>query len=238
MNRYTKLFLATIIACTPVFTYGEGAVTQTKNEMTGAVQYQYFLMSSNDDQEFLRVICEPTGGIEYSFCRIKYRNLPEAGVSCHLDYNYKFDNEAIETKKFQYTQGLDYSQYQPLLQKLLQHDKLVIDTMPGISGMPTPVFDIKDFRIKYKQFSYQCKIGNSGTTSQEVDETPPKPVADLIKKADSLNDKCRDGSGDNPATMKACDDREAIVDLIKKKGWCYGRSDQIQAEKTWVKCEE
>jgi hypothetical protein len=44
---------------------------------------------------------------------------------------------------------------------MLQHDKLVIDTMPGISGMPTPVFDISDFRVKYKQFSHQCSIGGA-----------------------------------------------------------------------------
>jgi len=141
--------------------FAEGAVTQTKNEMTGAIQYQYFLMSKNDDSEFLSVTCEPSGGIEYQFCRFKYKNLPEAGVRCNLDYNYKFDNGQIESKKYQPSAGLDYSAYQPFLQKMLQHNKLVIDTMPGISGMPTPVFDISEFRLKYKQFSHQCSIGGA-----------------------------------------------------------------------------
>jgi hypothetical protein len=140
--------------------FAEGVVTQTKNEMTGAIQYQYFLISKNDDSEFLRVICEPRGGISYQSCRFKYKNLPEAGVRCNLDYNYKFDNGQIESKKYQPSAGLDYSEYQPFLQKMLQHDKLVIDTMPGISGMPTPVFDISEFRVKYKQFSHQCSIGS------------------------------------------------------------------------------
>ena len=59
----------------------DGILNKKKNELTGEVQYTYFLLSSNDQQEFLEVLCEPTGGIEYTMCRIKYKNLPGAGYT-------------------------------------------------------------------------------------------------------------------------------------------------------------
>lgn len=60
---------------------------------------------------------------------------------------------------------------------------------------------------------------------------PPKNVASLIADYYLLDDKCRGGSGDNPETMKSCDKRDAIVDKIQTKGWCWGKEDETKFEK-------
>lgn len=58
----------------------------------------------------------------------------------------------------------------------------------------------------------------------------------LIKQADKLNDQCRGGSGDNPATIKACDKRDKLFDELASKGWCYGHEGQAGYERQWEKC--
>jgi hypothetical protein len=65
----------------------------------------------------------------------------------------------------------------------------------------------------------------------------PANIAALIKTEDKLNDKCRGGSGDDPATMKACDQREKYVKKLEKLGWCWGHAGQIDADRTWEKCK-
>ena len=66
--------------------------------------------------------------------------------------------------------------------------------------------------------------------------SPPKDVALLIAQAETLNDKCRGGSGDDPATEKACGERDAIFRKKKEKNWCWGHDDQIGADRTWERC--
>jgi hypothetical protein len=51
-----------------------------------------------------------------------------------------------------------------------------------------------------------------------------------------LNEQCRGGSGDNPATHRACDRREAVYDSIEKKGWCWGPNEVSNADKNWIQC--
>ena len=65
---------------------------------------------------------------------------------------------------------------------------------------------------------------------------PPSEVAALIAREVQLNGKCRGGSGDDPATMKACAERDTLVKQIRAHGWCWGRDDQIEADKQWEKC--
>lgn len=67
-------------------------------------------------------------------------------------------------------------------------------------------------------------------------DSPPKEVAQLIAQEETLNDKCRGGSGDDPATLKACDERDVIFRKIKAKNWCWGHDDQIGADRTWERC--
>jgi hypothetical protein len=65
---------------------------------------------------------------------------------------------------------------------------------------------------------------------------PPKDVASLITKEMELNDKCRGGSGDNPATFKACEERDNLIPIIKSKGWCYGKKGQAGYQMEWHQC--
>ncbi len=65
---------------------------------------------------------------------------------------------------------------------------------------------------------------------------PPADVAALIARHTKLNDVCRGSSGDDPATMKACDERDGVFKQIEARGWCWGRPDQIEADKKWEKC--
>ena len=65
---------------------------------------------------------------------------------------------------------------------------------------------------------------------------PADDVASLLARERKLNDRCRGGSGDDPATMKACDERDVLVKKLQARGWCWGREDQIEADKKWEQC--
>ena len=67
-------------------------------------------------------------------------------------------------------------------------------------------------------------------------DTPPKDVALLIAQAETLNDKCRGGSGDDPATEKACGERDVVFRKIKAKNWCWGHDGQVGSDRTWERC--
>lgn len=67
-------------------------------------------------------------------------------------------------------------------------------------------------------------------------DTPSKDVVLLIAQAETLNDKCRGGSGDDPATEKACGERDVIFRKIKAKNWCWGHDGQVGADRTWEPC--
>jgi hypothetical protein len=71
-----------------------------------------------------------------------------------------------------------------------------------------------------------------------ADTPPPQNVRDMLKTEDRLDDKCRGGSGDSPATQKACNDRDKLIEKLRKSGWCWGngRPNQIEADKKWQTC--
>ncbi len=46
-----------------------------------------------------------------------------------------------------------------------------------------------------------------------------------------LNDKCRDGSGDDPDTMKACDLRDAIGKELNARGYRWNDGSDAQGNK-------
>lgn len=46
-------------------------------------------------------------------------------------------------------------------------------------------------------------------------------TSDLVKKYDALDVKCRGGYGDNPATWRACDKRDALAVKLKKAHCTY-----------------
>lgn len=67
-------------------------------------------------------------------------------------------------------------------------------------------------------------------------EKPDAKIQDQIHYIDQLNDKCRGGSGDDPATMQACNMRDKAGEQLKKQGWCWGPDDAIGADKHWIRC--
>ncbi|WP_304274469.1 hypothetical protein [Caulobacter segnis] len=67
-----------------------------------------------------------------------------------------------------------------------------------------------------------------------VVESAPPPVAALIRRWYAQNDRCRGGSGDDPSTALACDDRETTAGKIDELGWCYGENPARQT--TWARC--
>lgn len=63
----------------------------------------------------------------------------------------------------------------------------------------------------------------------------PKP-GEMIAEWTRLNSLCRGGSGDNPATMKACGERDALTPRIEAAGWCYGQNGQSGYQYQWHAC--
>jgi hypothetical protein len=59
----------------------------------------------------------------------------------------------------------------------------------------------------------------------------------LIVRIEKLNGQCRGGSGDDPKTQQACDQREAAMMQAKNSGWCWGPDSAIGSEKHWIRCE-
>jgi len=65
---------------------------------------------------------------------------------------------------------------------------------------------------------------------------PPANVARLIEQLDPLDEACRGGSGDSPATQKACTQRDRKFNQIKKAGWCLGPDSAPAYQQTWMPC--
>lgn len=77
------------------------------------------------------------------------------------------------------------------------------------------------------------------TTSVYAKYFPSAEVQSLIEKSETLDDKCRGGSGNNPSTMKACDQRDKVIASIEKKGWCFGSLNRDDAgyNYRWIPCK-
>ncbi|MDC7683320.1 hypothetical protein PQU92_08530 [Asticcacaulis sp. BYS171W] len=58
----------------------------------------------------------------------------------------------------------------------------------------------------------------------------------LLTHYADLNEQCRGGSGDDPKTMKACDERDALSDKLEKAGYCYGEFAEYGFQSGWAKC--
>ncbi len=70
-----------------------------------------------------------------------------------------------------------------------------------------------------------------------ISAKPPEDVAQLIAQEETLNDKCLGGSGDDKATLKACAERDVVLEKIKAKNWCWGHDGQVGADRTWEPCQ-
>lgn len=64
----------------------------------------------------------------------------------------------------------------------------------------------------------------------------PNRPAELIRKAEAENTKCRGGAGNDPHTSVACYERERTIAELKKIGWCWGPRDVSGYQKKWISC--
>ena len=64
--------------------------------------------------------------------------------------------------------------------------------------------------------------------------TPAQQV--IIQRNEALEHRCRDGSGDDPATIAACDLRDAATQRLNAAGICWGKQGQAEYEYTYQHC--
>jgi len=59
----------------------------------------------------------------------------------------------------------------------------------------------------------------------------------IVAKYIALNDRCRGGSGDDDATMRACEERDMLLPEVERQGYCWGSaSDSSEADRRWQRC--
>lgn len=69
---------------------------------------------------------------------------------------------------------------------------------------------------------------NRNPTSQPFDAKP------LMKRADTENEHCRGGHGDDPETMRACNRRQKFLTELERRGWCF----EDDVEQHWLRCAD
>lgn len=69
---------------------------------------------------------------------------------------------------------------------------------------------------------------------------PSKDIQKFIEKAEILNDKCQGGSGDDPKTMKGCEDRDNIIMKIESNGYFWGSMNKNVFTNLyiWIPCKK
>lgn len=75
-----------------------------------------------------------------------------------------------------------------------------------------------------------CAIASDASAQSRND---PKTMQRLWFEA---NGACRGGSGDNPKTHLACDEREAYGKRLGQLGWCYGKKGEYGYQHQWHRC--
>ncbi|CAH1664154.1 hypothetical protein [Chelatococcus sp. HY11] len=90
-------------------------------------------------------------------------------------------------------------------------------------------------RFSLEGEDYQWCIPLASTMQKAPAAPPLRGMASkaLIDYWADQNDACRGGSGDDPATDKACSRRANAADELKKRGLCY-RS--VKGGQDWVRC--
>lgn len=83
---------------------------------------------------------------------------------------------------------------------------------------------------------YDARIEQLQVTPTASWENFPPSDKKLIDRFDALNGRCRGGSSDNPATMRACAQRDALMSQIKARNICWGYENQYEYQKQWVRC--
>ena len=64
-----------------------------------------------------------------------------------------------------------------------------------------------------------------------------RKVEQMIDTERQLNDVCRDKPGDSPEGKAACAKRDALYQQLTAAGMCWGRDDEVEAQKEWRECK-
>lgn len=81
------------------------------------------------------------------------------------------------------------------------------------------------------------EISIDGQPHQLCSGGPSEANADtLLEEWMDWNERCRGGSGDEPATLEACDRRAEISAELEGMNLCYGKENQAGAEYEWHTC--
>ncbi|MDG4903531.1 MULTISPECIES: hypothetical protein [unclassified Mesorhizobium] len=92
--------------------------------------------------------------------------------------------------------------------------------------------------MRLVQLAAITSIVTLGSAVAHAGNAVPANVRILLKSEAALNDLCRGGSGDDPKTMQACDDRNAVEQRLYAAGWCYGKRGQAGYQMKWHKCSK
>ena len=76
-------------------------------------------------------------------------------------------------------------------------------------------------------------------SSREAPATSPARLDPqlLLSQWSDLNGSCRGGSGNNPATLEACEQRNVASNRLLQAGYCYGRRGEYGYQMSWHVCE-
>ena len=79
-------------------------------------------------------------------------------------------------------------------------------------------------------------IGAGPATATEDADAAIREIP-IVAKYIALNDRCRGGSGDDDATMRACEERDTLLPEVERQGYCWGNAaDQSEADRRWQRC--
>ena len=59
----------------------------------------------------------------------------------------------------------------------------------------------------------------------------------MLARWHDQNARCRGGSGDEPTTGRACDEREHTALSLVAAGWCFGRQGEFGYQMEWHRCQ-
>ncbi|MBW3097482.1 hypothetical protein [Pseudohoeflea coraliihabitans] len=61
-------------------------------------------------------------------------------------------------------------------------------------------------------------------------------IGDIIERWHMFSELCQGGSGDDPATLKACEGRSMISQQLEGMGYCLGKEHQSRSQHRWHRC--
>ncbi|MDR6207288.1 MULTISPECIES: hypothetical protein [Paraburkholderia] len=102
---------------------------------------------------------------------------------------------------------MDGTEHTVSMQILADGKTVMISVAPGEFTFAVP-------KAISRAVAREAAAGASAPAAAEPDVASAVEAEPLSRMLDQLNERCRGGAGDDPATLKACNARDAIVDKI------------------------